>query len=79
MSRPEYLDKILTKEILKQSYDKLGSLNAVARQFGVDPGSIKKYMTRYGLDFKKQIIYNCDHKLFSRDDEVTLLIETKNG
>ena len=69
MSRPEYLDKILTQEVLEQSYAELGSLKAVARKFDIDSGSVKKYMMRYGLEFKKQLIYNCDHDFFSRDNE----------
>ena len=74
MSRPEYLDKILTREILGQSYAELGSLKAVARKFDIDPGSVKRYMIRYGIDFKKQIIYDCDHNFFSRDNEETFYV-----
>ena len=74
MSRPEYLDRILTKEILEQSYAELGSLKAVARKFDVDSGSIKKYMLRHGLDFKLQVKYDCDHDFFSRKDEVTFYV-----
>lgn len=71
MSRPEYLDEILTKEALEQSYAELGSLKAVARKFDVDSGSIKKYMTRYGLEFKPQVRHGCDHDFFSRENEET--------
>jgi hypothetical protein len=74
MSRPEYLDKILTKEVLEQSYAELGSLKAVARKFDLDPGSIKKYMIRCGLEFKPQIRYGCDHEFFSRDNEETFYV-----
>lgn len=69
MSRPNYLDKILTKEVLEQNYAELGSLKAVARKFDVDPGSIKKYMTLHGLDFKPQVRHGCDHDFFSRENE----------
>jgi hypothetical protein len=74
MSRPEYLDKILTKEILEQSYEELGSLKAVARKFGFDPASIKRYMTRYGLEFKPQVRHGCDHDFFSRENEETFYV-----
>ena len=74
MSRPEYLDKILTKEVLEQSYAELGSLKAVARKFNLDPGSIKKYMIRCGLEFKPQVRHNCDHKFFSRDNEESFYV-----
>lgn len=74
MSRPEYLDKILTKDILQQTYAELGSLKAVARKFYLDPGSIKKYMIRCGLDFKSQVRHNCDHGFFSRDNEETFYV-----
>jgi intein-encoded DNA endonuclease-like protein len=74
MSRPEYLDKILTKEVLEQSYAELGSLKAVARKFDLDPGSIKKYMIRCGLNFKPQVRHECDHNFFSRENEETFYI-----
>ena len=74
MSRPNYLDKILTKEILEQSYIELGSLKAVARKFDVDSGSIKKYMTIHGLDFKSQVRHGCDHDFFSRDNEESFYV-----
>jgi len=74
MSRPNYLDKILTREVLEQSYAELGSLKAVARKFDVDSGSIKKYMTLHGLDFKPQIRHGCDHDFFSRENEETFYI-----
>lgn len=74
MSRPNYIDKILTKETLRQSYAELGSLKAVARKFDVDSGSIKKYMISYGLDFKPQVRHECDHNFFSRDNEESFYI-----
>ena len=74
MSRPNYLDMILTKEVLEHSYAELGSLKAVARKFDVDPGSIKKYMILHNLDFKPQVRHDCDHEFFSRDNEETFYI-----
>ena len=74
MARPRNLDKILIKEVLRQSYDELGSLKAVARKFEVDSGSIKRYMQQYGLKFKAQVIYYCDHDFFSIDNELSLYV-----
>jgi hypothetical protein len=74
MSRPEYLDKILTKEVLEQSYAELGSLKAVARKFNIDSGSVKRYMIRCGLEFKPQVRHNCDHDFFSRENEEAFYI-----
>lgn len=74
MSVPEYLNKILTKEALEQSYAELGSLKAVARKFDVDSGSIKKYMIRHGLEFKPQVRHNCDHDFFSRENEAAFYV-----
>ncbi len=71
MSRPKYLNKLLTKENLEQSYIELGSLKAVARKFNIDPGSVKRYMIQYNLYFKPQVRYNCDHDFFSRENEET--------
>jgi hypothetical protein len=74
MSRPEYLDAILTKEVLEQSYAELGSLKAVARKFNIDSGSVKKYMIRCGLEFKPQVRHDCDHDFFSRENEETFYV-----
>jgi hypothetical protein len=73
MSNPRYLDKILTKEILEQSYTELGSLRAVARKFNIDPSSIKKYMNYYNLELKKTR-YNVDHNFFSYDNEESFYV-----
>src|SRR5271155_3770844 len=74
MSRPEYLDTILTKEVLEQSYAELGSLKAVARKFNIDSGSVKKYMIRCGLEFKPQVRHDCDHDFFSRENEESFYV-----
>lgn len=74
MSRPNFLDKILTKEVLEQNYAELGSLKAVARKFDVDSSSIKKYMILHGLDFKPQVRHGCDHDFFSRENEETFYV-----
>ena len=60
---------ILTKEALEESYQELNSLKAVGKKFNVDPGTIKKYMQFYGLNFKSQIRYSCDYDFFSRENE----------
>ena len=74
MSKPSYLDKILTKEVLEQSYAELGSLKAVARKFDVDASSVKKYMTLHGLSFKAQVRHGCDHDFFTRENEETFYV-----
>jgi hypothetical protein len=74
MTKHNYLDKILTKEVLEQNYAELGSLKAVARKFDVDSGSIKKYMIIHGLDFKPQVRHSCDHDFFSRENEEVFYI-----
>ena len=57
----------LTKTILEEAYNRLGSLSACGREFDADAGTIKQYMIKFGLDYKKQVRYNCDHDYFSRD------------
>lgn len=74
MSRPHYLDKILTRDALEQAYTELESLKAVGRKFDVDSGSVKRYMQQYGLDFKTQIHYKCDDDLFSRENEESFYV-----
>lgn len=74
MSRPSYLDEILTKEALEQAYAELGSLKAVGRKFNVDSGSVKRYMQQYELEFKPQVRHACDHDFFSRENEETFYV-----
>lgn len=68
------LQLILTKDILEKSYQEEGSLKAVARKFAVDSGTIKRYMQNFGLEFKPQVRYNCDHDFFSRETEETFYV-----
>src|SRR5271155_1365426 len=58
---------LVSKELLEEAYGRLGTLKAVARELKLDPDSVKLYMEKFGLNYDKQIIHNCDHKFFSRD------------
>jgi len=63
------LSKILTKKILEQKYNELGSLKAVARYFKVHASSIKKYMNDFNLKFSPQIRYSFNEDFFSQENE----------
>jgi len=65
---------IVSKEILEEAYDRLKTLKAVSRELKIDPDSVKLYMEKFKLDYDKQIIYNCDHSFFSRDNEESFYI-----
>lgn len=68
------VSSIVSKKLLEESYNRLGTLKAVARELKIDPDSVKLYMEKFGLDYEKQIIYDCDHEFFSRDNEETFYV-----
>ena len=68
------INSLLSKEILEEAYNRLKSLKAIGRELNIGPDSIKIYMEKFGLKYKKQTIYNCDHDFFSIDNEKSLYI-----
>lgn len=60
---------VVSKEVLEETYNRLGTLKAVGRELKIDPESVSRYMDKFGLEYQHQIIYNCDHEFFSRDNE----------
>jgi hypothetical protein len=68
------VSSIVSPEILGEAYARLGSLKAVGRELKIDPESVSLYMEKFGLAYKKQLIYNCDHEFFSRDTEESFYI-----
>jgi hypothetical protein len=68
------VSSIVSKDILEEAYARLGSLKAVGRELKIDPDSVKNYMEKFGLEYNKQVIYNCDHEFFSRDNEETFYV-----
>ena len=64
----------LTKEILDAAYAEEGSLKGVARKLNVDPGTVKRYMEEFHLEFIPQIRYECDHDFFSRENQESFYI-----
>ena len=65
---------VVSEEILKEAYNRLGILKAVGRELKIDPDSVKLYMEKFGLDYTKQIRYDCDHEFFSRDNEESFYV-----
>lgn len=65
---------IVSKEILEQAYTRLGSIKAVGRELKITADSIADYMNKFGLEYKKQVIYGVDHEFFSRDNEETFYV-----
>lgn len=65
---------MVSKDILEEAYARLGTLKAVGRELKIDPDSVKRYMEQFDLDYNKQVIYNCDHNFFSRDNEETFYV-----
>lgn len=65
---------LVSKEVLEEAYARLGTLKAVGRELKIDAESVSRYMEKFGLNYDKQIIYNCDHEFFSRDNEETFYV-----
>jgi hypothetical protein len=65
---------LVSKEILKEAYERLGTLKAVSRELNIDPESVSYYMEKFGLEYQKQIRYTCDHEFFSRDNEESFYV-----
>lgn len=68
------VSSIVSKEILEEAYNRLGTLKAVGCELHIDPESVSHYMTKFGLIYNKQVRYNCDHDFFSKDNELTFYI-----
>ena len=66
--------ELLTKDALKEAMNELGTLKAVGRKFGVDSGTIKRYMLRHGLKVPVKVRYDCDHDFFSKDSEESFYV-----
>lgn len=65
---------VVSKTILEEAYNRLGSLKAVAKELKIDPESVSRYMEKFDLDYDRQVHYNCDHDFFSRDDEESFYV-----
>lgn len=65
---------LVSKEILEEAYNRLGSLKSIGRELEITADSIADYMDKFGLDYKKKIIHSCDHDFFSRDNEETFYV-----
>lgn len=65
---------VVSKDILQESYSRLGSLKAVGRELKIDPESVSRYMEKFELYYDKQVRYNCDHDFFSRENEATFYV-----
>jgi len=65
---------MVSKELLEEAYNRLGTLKAVARELGIDPESVSHHMNKFGLDYQHRIIYDCDHNFFSKENEETFYV-----
>lgn len=63
------ISSTISKEILEESYNRLKSLKAVARELNIYADSVKLYMDKFNLNYDKKIFYKCDHDFFSRENE----------
>jgi hypothetical protein len=69
--RTSKLSTILTKEMLEYNYNLYGSMQKMADALNISIDSIYKYMKLYNIKYNQHYVglYECDHHLFSRDDE----------
>lgn len=58
---------ILTKEYLSEAYIRLKSFKAIAREINADPTSVKFYMDKYSIEYKKFEKYKCNEQYFKYD------------
>jgi hypothetical protein len=59
----------ISAEQLKKDYNDLKSINAVARKYNVDSGTIKSRLIKFKIKYKPALKYNCDWDFFSKDTE----------
>lgn len=65
---------LFTKELLEAEYLNLQSLKAVGEKYGTSGETIKNYMNKYNIEYKKQVKYNCNQNFFSRDSQKAFYI-----
>ncbi len=58
-----------TKEQLQEAYDRLGTVDLVAKEFGCSDRGIGVKMKKFGIKFNFIYKYTCDDDFFSRDTE----------
>ena len=62
------------KDILKEAYDRLGSVALVAKEFNATKAGIFDALNRYRIPYKTLVRYDCDHDFFSRDNEASFYV-----
>ena len=68
------ISSMVSKGLLEDSYARLKTLKAVARELKITPDSVKLYMDKFNLNYNKKIVYTCDHDFFSRENEETFYV-----
>lgn len=74
MRKNSYLKNILTKELLEKEFAELKSSKAIGRKLGVSGDTVSRYMEEFGLIPNKKVSYNCNHKTFSIDSEISFYL-----
>lgn len=57
-------------EVVKK-YNELKTLKDVAKYFNISAEGLRKYFIKNEIEYKKKIVYVCDDKFFSRDNELS--------
>lgn len=60
---------IISKEILEESYSRLGSLNKVGKELGVSAKTVKRRMKEFDLEYLPKKQYSCNEKFFNSINE----------
>src|SRR5665213_1121011 len=50
--------RLLTKEILEEAHNRLGSMKEMGKELNIDGNTIAVYMDKFNLPYEKQIRYN---------------------
>src|SRR5258708_35308865 len=64
----------LTKEQLTKDYNDLQSIRKIGKKYNLSHETIRKYIHLHGIKYNKLVKYNCNHTLFSKDNEVSLYL-----
>lgn len=69
MPRKSYIQSILSKELIEETYTECGNVKKTYEKLGVSKSTLYHYMNLYNIKRDLHSHYKCDHDFFSRDNE----------
>jgi hypothetical protein len=74
MSRPSYINKILTEELLQVEYKELQSFRKIGEKYNISRETVRYYCKKYNIETNPLIRYNCDNNFFTIENELTFYV-----